>query len=65
MSDEREGSSFEFAGLLFGDVYTIASHHTAAGTSQPIPRSGMPGTAARIEGNQDGEFESFRFEAGA
>ena len=68
-------SGFELGGLLFGDLYTIASHHTAAGdgASGFVLRRGYL-TAnfalgehwygrARIEVNQDGEFESYGFEA--
>ena len=31
MAEEGAGSRFQVGGLLFGDVYTIPSHHTAAG----------------------------------
>ena len=73
-ADDAE-SSLELGGLLFGDVYTIPSHHTAAGdgASGIVLRRGYL-TAdftlgntwwgrARIEVNQDGEFESYDFEA--
>lgn len=70
-----EDEAFRLGGLLFGDVYTIPSHHTAAGdgASGAVLRRGYL-TAnftlgetwygrARIELNQDGEFESYGFEA--
>lgn len=69
--------AFRLGGLLFGDVYTIPVHHTAAGdgASGFVLRRGYL-TAdfnlgenwygrARIEVNQDGEFESYGFEADA
>lgn len=70
-----DGESFDFGWLLFGDVYTIPSHHTVDGdgASGVVIRRGYL-TAdfdigenwsgrARIEINQDGEFESYGFEA--
>jgi len=70
-----EDEAFRLGGLLFGDVYTIPSHHTTAGdgASGAVLRRGYL-TAnftlgetwygrARIELNQDGEFESYGFEA--
>ena len=70
-----EDDAFEFGGLMFGDVYTIPSHHTVEGdgASGVVIRRGYL-TAnlrigenwsgrARIEVNQDGEFESYGFEA--
>jgi hypothetical protein len=74
-ADEGEGRSFELGGLMFGDLYTIPSHHTPAGdgASGFVLRRGYLtanftlGEAwygrARIELNQDGEFESYGFEA--
>ena len=77
MADEGAGSRLEIGGLLFGDAYTIPSHHTVAGdgASGFVLRRGYL-TAnftlgddwygrARIEVNQDGEFESYGFEADA
>lgn len=77
IADERAGKTFEAGGLLFGDLYTIPSHHTVAGdgASGFVLRRGYL-TAnftlgdtwygrARIELNQDGEFESYGFEADA
>ena len=74
-ADEGEERSFELGGLLFGDFYTIPSHHTTEGdgASGFVLRRGYL-TAnfalgdtwygrARIEVNQDGEFESYGFEA--
>ncbi len=70
-----EENAFRLGGLLFGDVYTIPSHHTAAGDGAKgfVLRRGYLtanftlGDAwygrARIEVNQDGEFESYGFEA--
>ena len=76
-ADEGEQGSFQLVGLLFGDLYTIPSHHTTAGegASGFVLRRGYL-TAnfalgeswygrARIEVNQDGEFESYGFEADA
>ena len=75
ISDDNEADAFQLGGLLFGDVYTIPSHHTAAGdgASGFVLRRGYLtanftlGDAwygrARIEVNQDGEFESYGFEA--
>jgi hypothetical protein len=74
MAEEGAGSRFQVGGLLFGDVYTIPSHHTAAGdgASGFVLRRGYL-TAnfdlgadwygrARIEVNQDGEFETYSFD---
>ena len=75
LADESAGSSFELGGLLFGDVYTIPHHHTAAGEGASgfvLRRGYLTGNftlgdnwygRARIEVNQDGEFESYGFEA--
>ncbi len=70
-----EEQVFRLGGLLFGDLYTIPSHHTPEGdgASGVVLRRGYL-TAnfdlgehwygrARIEINQDGEFESYGFEA--
>jgi hypothetical protein len=74
-ADEGEDRSFEIGGLLFGDIYTIPSHHTPEGDGARgfVLRRGYL-TAnftlgeswygrARVEVNQDGEFESYGFEA--
>lgn len=74
-ADGGEEQAFRLGGLLFGDLYTIPSHHTSAGdgASGAVLRRGYL-TAnfdlgehwygrARIEINQDGEFESYGFEA--
>jgi hypothetical protein len=74
-ADDGEESNFQLGGLLFGDLYTIPSHHTAEGDGAGgfVLRRGYL-TAnfalgetwhgrARIEVNQDGEFESYGFEA--
>ena len=70
-----EAGEFRVGGLLFGDVYHIPSHHTAAGdgaTGVVLRRGyftadfGLNDTwrgRVRIEVNQDGEFESYGFEA--
>jgi hypothetical protein len=70
-----EADALQLGGLLFGDVYTVPGHHTAAGdgASGFVLRRGYLtadftlGEAwygrARIEVNQDGEFESYGFEA--
>ena len=70
-----EEDPFSLGWLIFGDVYTMPSHHTAEGdgASGVVIRRGYL-TAnfdigenwwgrARIEVNQDGEFESYGFEA--
>jgi hypothetical protein len=74
IADDSAGSSLEIGGLLFGDLYTIPSHHTAAGdgASGVVLRRGYL-TAnfdvggdwsgrARIEVNQDGRFENYTFD---
>ena len=73
-ADGGSREPFQLGGLLFGDVYTIPSHHTAAGDGAAglVLRRGYLtadfklGEAwygrARIELNQDGEFESYGFE---
>ena len=74
---QDEEDRFTLGGLLFGDGYYVASHHTVAGdgTTGIVLRRGYL-TAnfslgdswygrARIEVNQDGEFESYGFEADA
>ena len=70
-----EAEAFEFGGLLFGDIYTIPSHHTEEGEDASgvvIRRVYLTADfdvgeewwgRARIEINQDGEFESYDFEA--
>lgn len=75
VADESASRRFDVGGLLFGDLYTIPSHHTVAGdgASGVVLRRGYL-TAdftlgetwygrARIEINQDGEFESYGFDA--
>ena len=66
---------FSLGGLLFGDVYHIASHHTADGdgaTGVVLRRGYLTADfafsenwygRARIEVNQSGEFETYDFEA--
>jgi hypothetical protein len=74
MAEEGAGSRFQVGGLLFGDAYTIPSHHTVAGDGARgfVLRRGYL-TAnftlgddwygrARIEVNQDGEFETYSFD---
>jgi hypothetical protein len=69
--DSEETEAFRLGGLLFGDMYTIASHHTSSGdgASGFVLRRGYL-TAnfdlgrhwsgrARVEVNQDGEFETY------
>jgi len=63
-----------FGGLLFGDLYYVAQHHTADGdgASGAVLRRGYftmnvnPGGAwrgrARLEINQDGNFETYKFD---
>jgi hypothetical protein len=73
-ADDAAGNTVQLGGLLFGDVYTIASHHSAEGdgASGFVLRRGYL-TAnflfsqawrgrARIEVNQDGDFESYSFD---
>jgi hypothetical protein len=52
MAEEGAGSRFQVGGLLFGDAYAIPSHHTGADWYG----------RARIEVNQDGEFETYTFD---
>ena len=73
-AESDESRTFEVGGLLFGDLYTIPGHHTAAGdgASGFVLRRGYLtanftlGAAwygrARIEVNQDGEFETYSFD---
>lgn len=71
---DDSGDAFRLGGLLFGDLYHIASHHTAAGDGSvgAVLRRGYV-TAnfdlgehwhgrARVEVNQDGEFENHSFD---
>jgi hypothetical protein len=71
---EDDQDRFRLGGLLFGDLYHVASHHTAAGDGSggAVLRRGYL-TAnfdlgerwrgrARIEVNQDGEFENYSFD---
>ena len=66
--------AFRLGGLLFGDIYQVASHHTVAGdgaggvalrrgylTADFRPGGRWRGRA-RIEVNQDGEFETYTFD---
>ena len=74
-ADEGDEGDFQIGGLLFGDLYTITSHHTAEGDGASgfvLRRGYLTGNftlgeswygRARIEINQDGEFESYGFEA--
>ena len=74
-ADDGSRETFQLGGLLFGDVYAIPSHHTAAGDGAAglvLRRGYLTGDftfgdawygRARIEVNQDGEFESYGFEA--
>lgn len=70
-ADGNDGHAIDLGGLLFGDLYYLASHHTVAGdgASGAVLRRGYL-TAnfdlgqrwrgrARVEVNQDGEFESY------
>jgi hypothetical protein len=74
IADESADSGLEIGGLLFGDVYTIPSHHSAAGegasglvlrrgyfTANVRFGDGWRGRA-RLEVNQDGEFEEYSFD---
>jgi hypothetical protein len=70
----NDGAAFEFGGLLFGDAYHVASHHSAAGdgaTGLVLRRGYLTANVefgehwrgrARIEVNQDGEFETYSFD---
>lgn len=72
---EDDQDRLRFGGLLFGDAYYVASHHTPAGDGAAgfVLRRGYLtadfnlGTTwygrGRIEVNQDGEFEKYAFEA--
>ena len=71
----EDNKAFEIGGLLFGDVYAIPSHHLPEGDGAAgavIRRIYVTADfdigdnwfgRARVEVNQDGEFESYRFEA--
>ena len=66
--------AFELGGLLFGDVYHVASHHSADGdgaTGLVLRRAYLTANLglgehwrgrARIEVNQDGDFETYSFD---
>jgi hypothetical protein len=66
--------AFDLGGLLFGDAYYVASHHSAAGdgaTGLVLRRGYLTANAAfgehwrgraRIEVNQDGDFETYTFD---
>ena len=66
--------TFELGGLLFGDAYHVASHHSAEGdgaTGLVLRRGYLTANVAlgehwrgraRIEVNQDGEFETYSFD---
>ena len=71
---DDDEAALRLGGLLFGDFYYVASHHTVAGDGSggAVLRRGYL-TAnfdlgehwrgrARIEVNQDGEFESYSFD---
>jgi hypothetical protein len=74
IADDSTPRTFEIGGLLFGDVYHVASHHTAAGdgaTGLVLRRGYLTANVelgelwhgrARIEVNQDGEFETYSFD---
>ena len=69
-----DGAAFELGGLLFGDAYYVARHHSAAGdgaTGLVLRRGYLTANAAfredwrgraRIEVNQDGDFETYSFD---
>jgi len=73
-AETGDKESFQLGGLLFGDVYHIAGHHTAQGdgaTGAVLRRGYLTANfklgeawygRARIELNQDGEFETYDFE---
>jgi hypothetical protein len=73
-AESDESRTVEVGGLLFGDLYTIPGHHTTVGdgASGFVLRRGYLtanftlGDAwqgrARIEVNQDGEFETYSFD---
>jgi hypothetical protein len=71
---EDDQVRFRLGGLLFGDLYHVASHHTVAGDGSGgavLRRGYLTATfdlgehwrgRARIEVNQDGQFESYSFD---
>ncbi len=71
-ADEGGGSGFDLGGLLFGDAYYVASHHTDGGdgaTGAVLRRIYLTADfdgdwrgRARIEVNQGGEFENYSFD---
>jgi hypothetical protein len=75
VGESNEDRWWEIGGLLFGDLYHVASHHTEEGdgATGAVLRRGyltFNGTFGerwdsrlRIEVNQSGEFETYDFEA--
>ena len=69
-----DGAAFGLGALLFGDAYHVARHHSAAGdgaTGLVLRRGYLTANAAfgehwrgraRIEVNQDGDFETYSFD---
>ena len=72
--DDSDGT-LRLGGLVFGDLYHVAEHHSAAGdgaTGAVVRRGYLTANfdagahwsgRARIEINQDGEFETYTFDA--
>ena len=74
IAGDNAAPAIEFGGLLFGDVYHIASHHSPDGegaTGLLLRRGYLTANAGlgkhwrgrvRIEVNQDGKFETYTFD---
>ena len=74
IAGDTAAPAIEFGGLLFGDIYHIASHHSAEGDGAAglvLRRGYLTANAglgkhwrgrARVEVNQDGEFETYTFD---
>lgn len=73
-AEEAPASAFSFGGLLFGDLYSVPSHHLEEGdgASGAVLRRGYLtanwnfnrslSARARLEINQSGEFETYTFD---
>lgn len=75
LAEESQFPEFDFKGLVFGDAYYVPSHHTEEGDGAAglvmrrayltldVDFSDRWFGRARIEINQDGQFETYEFEA--
>lgn len=75
VAQDTDFPAFDFNGLLFGDAYVVPSHHLADGDGAAglVLRRGYLTldadfsarwyARARIEANQDGEFETYEYDA--